>query len=470
MKRSTYRLLICYLSVLIALVPGTGYGQLRDSMPNAVEDLEFTPMAHNHELTFAGDSLGNTWVRGTIPSALLGIPLVFRIPSVRQLHYELYAEVGGRWTRLQRNTSREARHFKSRYPQYDLNTAGPVYYLLFEGPLPSTLQVTLDERDQFADNEAMELLGIGLYYGLALMSVIFNIVFYFIFRDKRFFSYCILLFSTFLIFFYEDGMFYYLSDGRWTMEYFSVWNSSITAMMSLVFTYYFLGLKEDVTRRWFITFLVAVGILFSGALTYTLTGSAVVQQVVKVLCFLFAITGLYLAVRRFRTDIYARFLAISFSLVVLVGVFYVLYSRFDSSTFSHFNISTFRLVSAIEIICISFAIIVKMRSLQRENEQFRSELDKYLKALEVKELSKEQLAEELKQQYDLTDREVDVLRCLWDGLTNKEIADRLYITVSTTKYHMGNLYVKLDVKNRNQVQVLYQSIPDQSSPTTRSNR
>ena len=211
-------------------------------------------------------------------------------------------------------------------------------------------------------------------------------------------------------------------------------------------------------------FLTAVALLLSGALAYTLTDNSTVRLLVQLCCFLFAITGLYLAIRRFRTDIYARFMVILFSFVVLMGCLYVLHSRFDSSTFSHFSISTFRLVSAIEIICISFAIIVKMRSLQQENEQYRAELDKYLKALEVKEFSKDQLAEELKQQYDLTDREVEVLGCLWDGLTNQEISDRLYITVSTAKFHVSNLYTKLDVKNRNQVQVLGTALLAPSNP------
>ena len=48
----------------------------------------------------------------------------------------------------------------------------------------------------------------------------------------------------------------------------------------------------------------------------------------------------------------------------------------------------------------------------------------------------------------LTDREVELLHLLAEGLTNQEIATRLYIAVSTVKRHAANIYGKLGVRNR----------------------
>jgi LuxR family maltose regulon positive regulatory protein len=50
----------------------------------------------------------------------------------------------------------------------------------------------------------------------------------------------------------------------------------------------------------------------------------------------------------------------------------------------------------------------------------------------------------------VTDRELEVLRLIADGLTNQEIASRLFITVGTVKAHTVNLYRKLDVNTRTQ--------------------
>ncbi|MDS0525872.1 LuxR C-terminal-related transcriptional regulator [Clostridium sp. SHJSY1] len=48
----------------------------------------------------------------------------------------------------------------------------------------------------------------------------------------------------------------------------------------------------------------------------------------------------------------------------------------------------------------------------------------------------------------LSPREMEVLNALVGGLTNKEIGERLYISVSTVKTHIINIYSKLGVKNR----------------------
>lgn len=48
----------------------------------------------------------------------------------------------------------------------------------------------------------------------------------------------------------------------------------------------------------------------------------------------------------------------------------------------------------------------------------------------------------------LTERELDVLRLVADGQSNKQIARQLYITARTANFHVGNILQKLHVVSR----------------------
>jgi len=51
---------------------------------------------------------------------------------------------------------------------------------------------------------------------------------------------------------------------------------------------------------------------------------------------------------------------------------------------------------------------------------------------------------------EITQREYEVLQEIASGLSNKEIAKKLFLSESTIKTHVSNLLVKLDAKRRTQ--------------------
>ena len=53
--------------------------------------------------------------------------------------------------------------------------------------------------------------------------------------------------------------------------------------------------------------------------------------------------------------------------------------------------------------------------------------------------------------YDLTETEIKIIKLVLTGMTNKEVADELYISEKTVKFHLYKVFKKLKVKNRSEL-------------------
>ncbi|MDO7787849.1 response regulator transcription factor [Desulforamulus aquiferis] len=73
-------------------------------------------------------------------------------------------------------------------------------------------------------------------------------------------------------------------------------------------------------------------------------------------------------------------------------------------------------------------------------------LDSQMAACIVKKL-KEVPSQEFAQPL-LTEQQLDIARRVAEGLTNREIAEQLYLSENTIKFHIQNIMRKLDVHNR----------------------
>ncbi|BBH24715.1 DNA-binding response regulator [Paenibacillus baekrokdamisoli] len=63
-------------------------------------------------------------------------------------------------------------------------------------------------------------------------------------------------------------------------------------------------------------------------------------------------------------------------------------------------------------------------------------------------------AETVKPLHDqLTEREMDVLKCVAKGQSNQEVAEELFIGIKTVKFHVTNIFAKLGVDDRTQAAI-----------------
>ena len=57
--------------------------------------------------------------------------------------------------------------------------------------------------------------------------------------------------------------------------------------------------------------------------------------------------------------------------------------------------------------------------------------------------------------FDLTDQEAEIVKCVAEGLSNKEIADKLFLSEGTVRNYISNILSKLALRDRTNLAIFY---------------
>ena len=121
-----------------------------------------------------------------------------------------------------------------------------------------------------------------------------------------------------------------------------------------------------------------------------------------------------------KSKIIIQFLAIG--LLVVIGLFSFVFNRMRSKNKN-----------------------LELNNMRHKIEDYLSQLSMY-KEKDCDNKNNE-ISEDIKK-YGLSEREEEVLRYIAQGLKNQEIADTIFVSLSTVKTHTKNIFEKLDVRNR----------------------
>jgi two-component system, NarL family, invasion response regulator UvrY len=66
---------------------------------------------------------------------------------------------------------------------------------------------------------------------------------------------------------------------------------------------------------------------------------------------------------------------------------------------------------------------------------------------EIQSMLLEEFDQEEQEEETLSKREVEIIKLIADGLSSKEISEKLFLSLKTIESHRGNIYKKLKVKN-----------------------
>ena len=107
----------------------------------------------------------------------------------------------------------------------------------------------------------------------------------------------------------------------------------------------------------------------------------------------------------------------------------------------------FRLHYGMEIWIAAFSVLFFIIGIFLSRKMFRKEIIKEKEVIVEVPASNEIDSKQLIK-LGLSKREYEILQLITEGLSNQQIAGRLFVSENTIKKHISNLFLKLDVERR----------------------
>jgi len=150
----------------------------------------------------------------------------------------------------------------------------------------------------------------------------------------------------------------------------------------------------------------------------------------------------------------------------LVGIVTVVFRLLTKSvTFGHFSVELYASIIAVAFLAVGVYVGIKQKAVKKYFSNMKRAVTRMRKR-PVEPGATPAYVE------PLSKREKEVLQLIAQGLSNEQIADRLFVSVSTIKTHLINIYSKLGVERRTQAVAraqelkLLDAVPDNSESTT----
>lgn len=106
-------------------------------------------------------------------------------------------------------------------------------------------------------------------------------------------------------------------------------------------------------------------------------------------------------------------------------------------------------IFCIAIVFTGLGIWLALKLMKPKTEIKTMVVEKHVLVKEFSEAELQKIEKQI-QQLGISSREMEVLQLMAQGLSNQEIADRIFLSLATVKTHSSKLFEKLDVKRRTQ--------------------
>ena len=362
-----------------------------------------------------------------IPSDPSDSTYIFRVPFERYTDAQAY-----------QGDQQLEKLSNERYLSYRFTREQDVF-IRIDPELHDYIPIELHEESKSILKDRYELLLNSFYYGFAFLIIIYNLGYYFVFKDDAFLDYALLLLTVSVGIFTLDGMLNFFGITGMPNKVIMILNYSFLAYFSSKFAKSYLFLDHYYPKTVRFTYLIGIAILVCGLL-YLFTLNYYYLLSVNTLLFSLLLMYWLLAVSLFRKNRYTRIFIVAYSILLFSGFDYY-FLKFIGYSVINTSTTTLKIGAFVEMIILSGAVLYRMNVLNAENESMRNEIL--------------QFSSNIKNQKEFTNkldslslRERQIFNLIAHSYSNKEIANTLNVSINTVKFHVKNIYEKLEIKNR----------------------
>jgi len=254
----------------------------------------------------------------------------------------------------------------------DQNT---IYFMRFK--TTSSMQIPLEiyEKDKFIEHLNQERFALGIYYGITLVMILYNLILFFSLRDTVYIYY-ILYLTSFL--FFQMGLngisFEYLWRDFPLLNSFLVLFMSCTGIFLSLFTKKFLNIDTNMKRlifviNGFISGSIILALFSLNPSLYSILIRIVIPFAIIESIFLYLLS-LFLFLKGYKP---ARFYILAFSTLIMGVISYAL-KNFGIFPSNFLTENTIQIGSALESVLLSLAVADKIIYMRKEKEKAKNEL------------------------------------------------------------------------------------------------
>lgn len=343
----------------------------------------------------------------------------------------------------------------------------PTIYLKVKSQSPLLVPIRIQSERAYFSTELTNNLFFGVFFGIIFLVICYNFILAAITKETIYFHYLVYAFflGMLLLNYFGFSYQYLWPEGKVWVDKVMPVSIVFTTLAMMNFIRRFLNSKNNFPAfdKFFLFYTVAYLILIPTA--FFIPTSLLFMFLAPTSSILIIVLVIIIIKSRQKNFAPATYMLIGW-LFLFVGAISLVGKTFGLIPHTPFTSFAILVGAVIEVIMFTVGIGYRFQWFKKESQRMEQELK--LKHTEIEAL-REKTANHIMDSSpstsqlpmtiskadinsyllnELTERELEVLYRVAEGLANKEIGEQLFISTNTVRAHMRSIYDKLHVKNR----------------------